>query len=145
MCLPPFFSIHLTSPATMSNSSSSSHARWQVAARWKQGWKKAWRGWDDSTTAEPAAPELIPVERHVVFHPFALEVCLALSSLHQKVLLRLHAHDPSSNTPHSGSASKRRKSGSRRPYTECKITCNKPWSSLRGDRRKRSLSKPHQR
>ena len=41
--------------APMSNSSSSSHARWQGAVRWKQGWSSAWKGWDDSSaTASPA-------------------------------------------------------------------------------------------
>ena len=30
------------------------------------------------------------------------------------------------------------------PHTGCKITCNRPWSSLKGGRRKRTLSKPHQ-
>ena len=36
---------------------------------------------------------------HVVFL-FTLEVCLALS-LHKKVPIRLHAHDPTQNTSHS--------------------------------------------
>ena len=29
-------------------------------------------------------------------------------------------------------------------YTRCKTTCSKPWSFLRGGRRKRTPSKPHQ-
>ena len=49
--------------ATMSNSNSSSHAQWQGTTRWKQGWNKAWKGWEDSTTTESAASELIPDER----------------------------------------------------------------------------------
>ena len=47
----------------MSNSHSSSHARWQGATRWKQGYNAAWKEWDDSTTTESAAPELISDER----------------------------------------------------------------------------------
>ena len=35
--------------APMSNCSSSSHARWQGAVRWKQGWSSAWKGWDDAS------------------------------------------------------------------------------------------------
>ena len=64
--LAAFFSLNRPPPfaqATMTNRSSSSHARWQGAARWKQGWNEAWEGWSDSTTPEPAAPEPIPDER----------------------------------------------------------------------------------
>ena len=51
------------SPAAMINSSSSSHARWQGAARWKQGWNDAWKGWDDSSTTTSPISESIPDER----------------------------------------------------------------------------------
>ena len=51
------------SPAAMSNSSSSSHARWQGAARWKQGWNEAWMGRDDSSTTTLPISESIPDER----------------------------------------------------------------------------------
>ena len=68
-CLPPF-SLETSEPpsslslATMSNSNSSSHARWQGTTRWKQGgWNEACKGWDDCTTTESATPELIPDER----------------------------------------------------------------------------------
>ena len=49
----------------MSNISSPSHARWQGAVRWKQGWSSAWKGWDDSSaTASPAQnPEQVSDER----------------------------------------------------------------------------------
>ena len=46
--------------ATMSKGSCSSHARWQGAARWKQGWNDAWKGWDDSSTAPSPTSESIP-------------------------------------------------------------------------------------
>ena len=47
----------------MSNSSSSSNTWWQGTMRGKQGWNADWKEWDDSTTTESAAPELIPDER----------------------------------------------------------------------------------
>ena len=55
-CLPPS-SLDTSEPpaspslATMSNSNSSSHARWQGTKRWKQGHNAAWKEWDDSTTS----------------------------------------------------------------------------------------------
>ena len=51
------------SPAAMINSSSSSHARLQGAARWKQGWNDAWKGWDDSSTTTSPISESIPEGR----------------------------------------------------------------------------------
>ena len=63
ICLPPFFSRPSEAhaclyPAIMSNSSSSSHAQWQGACRWKHDWNGAWNGWDVSTdTAAPSASE----------------------------------------------------------------------------------------
>ena len=51
------------SPAAMINSSSSSHARLQGAARWKQGWNDAWKGWDDSSATTSPISESIPDER----------------------------------------------------------------------------------
>ena len=51
------------SPATMSNSGSSSHAQWQGTTRWKQGWNDAWKGWDDSAIAAPCTSEPIPDKR----------------------------------------------------------------------------------
>ena len=50
-------------PATMSRSSSSSHSWWQGAARWKQSWNVAWKGWDDSSTATSPISESIPDKR----------------------------------------------------------------------------------
>ena len=44
------------SPATMSNSSSCSHAQWQGTARWKDGWNEAWKGRDESTMTEDDCP-----------------------------------------------------------------------------------------
>ena len=45
------FSLFLS---TTSKGSSSSHARWQGAARWKRGWNDPWKGWDDiSATTSP--------------------------------------------------------------------------------------------
>ena len=51
------------SSAAMSKGSSSSHARRQGAARWKQGWNDAWTGWDDSSATTSAIAESIPDER----------------------------------------------------------------------------------
>ena len=47
----------------MNKGSSSSHARRQGAARWKQGWNDAWTGWDDSSATTSAIAESIPDER----------------------------------------------------------------------------------
>ena len=49
--------------ATMSSSSSSSHAQWQGATRWKQGWSEAWKRWDVSMDTAPSASEQISDER----------------------------------------------------------------------------------
>ena len=43
----------------MSNSSSSSHVPWQGSARWKQGWRGSWKGWDDtSATTSPVSEQV---------------------------------------------------------------------------------------
>ena len=70
ICLPPFFSRPSEAhaclfPAIMSKGSSSSHARWQRTARWKQGWKDALEEWDESsaTTLPGQNPEQASHER----------------------------------------------------------------------------------
>ena len=52
----------------LSKGSSSSHARWQGAARWKQGWNDAWKGWNDSAAAAPPITQSILGERVTMLH-----------------------------------------------------------------------------
>ena len=51
------------SPATMNQSSSSSHDRWLGAARWKQSWNVAWKGWDDSSATTSPISEQVSDEQ----------------------------------------------------------------------------------
>ena len=46
-------------PFSTSSSSSSSHARWQGATRWKRGWYCAWKGRDDSSATTPPTSEQV--------------------------------------------------------------------------------------